>query len=195
MPLVDLHAQPYDAVVPREVRAFLREANRRIERSRSPGRIPGFVPSDFEGAYNVLQRLAASGLARGNLLCEWGSGFGIVACLAAMLEFDASGIEIERELVREARRLAADFELPVEFVCGSFIPPGHDTDAEFAWLSTDTARDMDLAPADLDVVFAYPWPDEEQFIRELFERHCAAGAVLVTHHGGEAFQMCRKTAG
>ena len=114
-----------------------------------------------------------------------------------MLEFDASGVEIERELVgRGPPTQAADFELPVEFVCGSFIPPGHRTDADvFAWLSTDTSGDMDLGPDDLDIVFAYPWPDEEHFIRDLFERHCAAGAVLVTHHGGEAFRMCRKTAG
>jgi hypothetical protein len=195
MPLADLNVPPYDAEVPREVRSFLREAGRRIERFHRPGRIPGFVPCDFEGAYNVLQRLADSGLARGNLLCEWGSGFGIVTCLAAMLEFDASGVEIERELVGEARRLAAHFELPVEFVCGSFIPPGHPAEADdFAWLSTDAAGEMDLAPDDLDVVFAYPWPDEEHFIRDLFERHCAAGAVLVTYHGGEAFRMCRKTA-
>ena len=54
---------------------------------------------------------------------------------------------------------------------------------------------MDLAPDDLDVVFAYPWPDEEHFIRDLFERHCAAGAVLVTYHGGEAFRMCRRRRG
>ena len=195
MPLVDLSVPPYDAIVPREVRAFLREANRRIERFQ--GKIPGFVPCDFEGAYNVLKTLAASGVAPGNLLCEWGSGFGVVACLAAMLEFDASGIEIERELVGSARRLAAAFELPVEFVCGSFIPPGHAAEErdEFAWLSLDTSGDMDLAPDDLDVVFAYPWPDEERFIRDLFERHCAEGAVLVTYHGGEAFRMRRKTAG
>jgi hypothetical protein len=188
---------PYDAIVPREVRAFLRDANRRIERFRSPGRFPGFVPCDFEGAYNVLRGLPASGLAPGNLLCEWGSGFGIVACLAAMLEFDASGVEVEWELVGEARRLAGDFELPVEFVCGSFIPPGHAAEPtdEFAWLSMDTSGDMDLAPDDLDVVFAYPWPDEERFIRDLFDRHCAVGAVLVTYHGGESFRVRRKTAG
>ena len=143
MALVNL-TLTWDTALPADVRAFLREADRRIERFQRDCHVPGFVPSDFAGAYGVLHSLAESGLARGNLFCEWGSGFGVIACLAAMLDFDAHGIEIESELVDSARRLAADFDLPVEFVCGSFIPRGSgvgrgSTD-EFAWLATDVSR-------------------------------------------------------
>src|SRR5262245_50345847 len=83
-----------------------------------------FVPSDHLCAFGALQALAESALAPGGRFCEWGSGFGVVTCLAAMIGFDACGIEIEPELVDAARRLAEDFELSAEFVCGSFIPRG-----------------------------------------------------------------------
>src|SRR5205807_1827137 len=108
-------------------------------------------------------------------------------------------IEIEGELVDAARQLAGDFGLPVQFVRGSFIPPGSDacvgTDDEFAWLTTTADRiedEMGLGPADFDVIFAFPWPDEEHVIPALFDRHAAPGAVLVTYHEGEDFRLRRK---
>src|SRR5262245_4793275 len=85
MPLVDLKLPASGAPLPRDVRAFLREAARRVERFQRSCRSPGFVPSDFESAYRILRPLASAGLASGQLFCEWGSGFGVVACLAAML--------------------------------------------------------------------------------------------------------------
>jgi hypothetical protein len=117
-----------------------------------------------------------------------------------MLDFDAHGIEIEGELVDEARRLAADFDLPVEFVRGSFIPEGSAAcfaaGEEFAWLTTRADRtedDMGLGPADFDVIFAFPWPDEAHVIPALFDRHAAAGSLLVTYHEGEDFRVRRKS--
>ncbi len=199
MPLVDLTLSINAAPLPRDVRAFLREADRRIERFQIERTIPGFVPSDFARAYGALRALAAGDVARGNLFCEWGSGFGVVACLAAMLDFDAYGIEIEDELVDAAQRLAEDFGLPVEFVCGSFIPRGGaaclDAGDEFAWLTTDEGNPLEelgLDPEDFDVVFAYPWPDEEDVVAALFERHAGAGALLVTYHEGENLYLRRK---
>src|SRR5262249_14444713 len=123
MPLVELNLLISGDAVPGDVRSFLREANRRIAQFQLHGRIPGFVPSDFERTYAVLRALAAD-RPHGNRFCEWGSGFGVVACLAAMLDFDTCGIEIEGELVDAAQQLAGDFGLPVEFIPGSFIPTG-----------------------------------------------------------------------
>jgi hypothetical protein len=79
MPLVDVNLLIGRTAVPSDVRRFLDEAERRIERFQLTGRVPGFVPSDFERAYAVLRDLAAADLAPGNLFCEWGSGFGVVA--------------------------------------------------------------------------------------------------------------------
>src|SRR5947207_2912054 len=99
MPLVNLKLSVGPVELPPEVRAFLREASRRIRRFQRDVRVPGFVPGDYRQIYRVLRDLAAADVAPGRLFCEWGSGFGVVTCLAAMLEFDAVGIEAERELV------------------------------------------------------------------------------------------------
>ncbi len=200
MPLVELNVPIEGAPLPPDVLAFLSEADRRIERFQREQHVPAFVPSDFVGAYAVLRAVSAGDVAAGNLFCEWGSGFGVVACLAAMLDFDVYGIEIERELVDAAQQLADDFDLPVEFICGSFIPEGSEgsvaTGHPFAWLTTEagsTLEDMGLDPADFDVIFAYPWPDEESVIGELFEQHAGAHALLVTYHGGENLRLRRKS--
>jgi len=199
MPLVELSLPADRAALPGDVRAFLREADRRIERFRRDRHIPGFVPSDFARAYGVLRALAEGDVTAGTLLCEWGSGFGVVTCLAAMLDFDACGIEIEGELVDAARQLADDFGLPAEFVRGSFIPPESEVCLAagdgFGWLTThagSTDEELGLGPADFDVIFAYPWPDEERVIGALFERHARPGAVLMTYHGCEDLRLRRK---
>ena len=197
MALVDLKLRIGRSGVPPEVRRLLRSAERRIDRFRQSARINGFVPSDFERAYEVLHALSTAPQTRGRLFCEWGSGFGVVACLAAMLEFDACGIEIEPELVAVAQQLADDFDLPVEFSQGSFIPraalPALARQG-FAWLAVEAdCRPAELGPDDFDVIFAYPWPDEEQLIADLFERFAAVGAILVTYHGSDDFRLRRKT--
>lgn len=201
MPLVDLELPPTDAAPPPEVRAFLREANDRIERYQMTSRTPAFVPSDHAGAYGVLRAVAAGNLAPGPRFCEWGSGFGVVASLAAMLDFDACGIEIDGDLVAAAQELADDFDVHVQFVRDSFIPPGGekyaDVSGTFAWLTTDAGGGEDelgLSADDFDVIFAYPWPDEEWVIEGLFDRYAAVGAVLVTYHGGDGFRARRKKA-
>jgi len=147
----------------------------------------------------VLRALADSTLPRGRQFCEWGSGFGVVACLAAMLEFDACGIEVEPLLVREARGLADEFGLVVEFALGSFVPPGAENRVHaagnYSWLTTDgdyAYEDLGLEPSDMDVVFVYPWPDEEAVTAELFNRYAGTGAVLATYHGGSDFRLRRK---
>jgi hypothetical protein len=195
MPLTDLQVSVGDVRVPGDVRLLLREADRRIRRFQRRAHVPGFVPSDFGRVYGVLRHLAVTDLAPGRLFCEWGSGFGVITCLAAMLDFDAFGIEIEEELVEAARRLADDFGLPAEFAHGSFLPADASADGEFAWLSTEGAdghAELGLGADDFGVIFAYPWPDEEGLTEHLFEQRAAAGAVLVTYHGGEDFRLRRK---
>jgi hypothetical protein len=185
--------------LPREARAFIREAARRIERFQRSSPVPGFVASDFAGAYRALRTVAATAATPGRLFCEWGSGFGVVAGLAALLEFDAFGIEAEGVLVDAARDLVGDFGLEAEFAHGSFVPGPADASrrpGDFAWLDTgwDGAyEELGLGPGDFGVVYAYPWPDEEDLTAALFRDHGGPGAVLVTHHGGGDFRLRRKT--
>jgi hypothetical protein len=199
MALVNLTLPRTAEPLPADVGRFIAEAERRIERFQDECRVPGFVPSDYAAAYALLRGLSFGSTARGRQFCEWGSGFGVVACLAAMVDFDACGIEVEGVLVEEARRLADDFALPVEFAHGSFIPRGAEdrvhTGGVYSWMTTegDYAYDeLGLEVRDLDVVFAYPWPDEEDITAELFDRYAGPGALLATYHGGADFRLRRK---
>ncbi|OWK35142.1 hypothetical protein [Fimbriiglobus ruber] len=199
MPLIDLSVPTDGAPPPADVRRFLREADRRIEDCLSSSRITGFVPSNYPGAYEILQSLISSSVIRGPLFCEWGSGYGVVTGLAAGLGYDAHGIEAEGELVDSARQLAEDFGLDTTFAHGSFVPRGGEervlTAGNYSWLITDADyayEDLGLDLADFDVVYAYPWPDEEDVTAQLFERYAGDGAVLLTFHGGTDFRLRRK---
>src|SRR5580698_7259621 len=196
MPLFELALPVTDDPLPSDVCRFLEEAEERIDEFQSNCRVPGFVPSDYTLAYRVLRGLAESPLPRGRQFCEWGSGFGVVTCLAAMLDFESCGIEIERPLVDQARSLADDFGLSVEFAQGSFVPPGAEdrihASGVYSWLTTDgdyAYEDLELNPSDMDLIFAYPWPDEEAITGELFEYYAGNDAVLVTYHGGSDFRL------
>src|SRR4051812_7156124 len=199
MPLEDLPLRAEGPGPPPEVRRFLCEARRRVDRFVWEHHLPAFVPSDFERTYAALADLGASGRPAGRWFCEWGSGFGVTACLAALLGFDAWGIEIEGELVAAARRLAGDFGLPAEFVRGSFIPARAGAFAAAArgcaWLAgageCGHGR-LGLAPDDFDVIFAYPWPDEQRLTAALFERYARPGALLLTYHEDGALRLRRK---
>ncbi|MCI0703688.1 MAG: hypothetical protein L0241_21635 [Planctomycetia bacterium] len=201
MPLVDLDVPILEEELPADAERLIREADRRIAEFQNERCLPAFVASDFVGAYRILRNLSEGVLIRGRRFCEWGSGFGVVTALAAMLEFEACGIEVEGILVEEARRLADDFGLPVEFAHGSFVPPGAEervyARGTYSWLTTegDYAYDeLGLEPADMDVIFAYPWPDEEAVVGVLFEHYAGPGAVLATFHGGSDFRLRRKVA-
>jgi hypothetical protein len=142
--------------------------------------------------------LAEAGLAPGDRFCEWGSGLGVVCCLAEMAGFRACGVEARGRLVRQARRLAADFDLAAEFARGSFVPAGEGgllEGQEFAWLSRGGRcghEALGADPDEFDLIYAYPWPDEERLIGEIFESRARPGALLLTYHGGSGMRLRRK---
>ncbi|MHC4731329.1 MAG: methyltransferase domain-containing protein [Planctomycetota bacterium] len=203
MPLVDVELpQPRAAELPARIGALIRESDRRTRRFLARRAVSGFVASDFERVGRALQAVREANLGPGGACCEWGSGFGVVALMAACLDFQACGIEINADLVDEATALANEFQLDVEFACGTYVPQGGEdlTDAceEFDWLSAGGACGYDalgVDPADFDLIFAYPWPGEEQVIDDLFERYGAVSALLLTYHGGrEDVRLRRKVA-
>ena len=206
MPLVDIKLSINRSDLPSDVRAFLREAYLRVGQfvRNNPIRVSGFAPSGFATVYQSLRAIVEAKLAPANSFCEWGSGFGVAASLAAMLKFRAYGIEIERGLVDASKRLADNFGLPVEFVHGSFIPPGGgayadeacaNSDAESFGLVTNADNaycELGLDPDGFGIVFAYPWPGEEHMIENLFAHHAAEGALLLTYNQYDSMRLRRK---
>jgi hypothetical protein len=203
MSLIDLDIELVDEILTESIQELIAEAHRRIDRflmRRAKEPVAGFVASDFELAHSALKTTSRLELATGRKFCEWGSGFGVVATMASLLGFDACGIEVDEELVNEARSLAEDFGADVEFVQGSLIPEGAevalDANEDFHWLDStaDGAYDeLQLEVDDFDIVYAYPWPGEEQVIEQIFDRHAAVGAILITFHGSADLRMLRKT--
>ncbi len=187
MSLVDVQLPINQMPLPRDVRQFLKVANRRVERFSREHNEPGFIPSDYPCVYRALQALMYSEMATGNLFCEWGSGLGIVCCLASMLGFDTVGIENVEELVEEAEKLAERFEVPVEYIQDSFIPPDAPVlqDDLYPWLDASAGEleeRMDLSIEDFNVIYVYPWPDEEQIVADLFDHYASEGTFLLTYH-------------
>lgn len=201
MRLNEIELQVSRAAIPDFVAALLADAQVRLQQydAKFQASIPAFVPSDFEQVYRALEWIETAQLAPGHHFLEWGSGIGIVACLAAELGFDAIGIEIEPALVEIAESFAADHDVDVEFACGSYVPRGAepfvDTVGEVTWLRTDRPdayADLDLEPEDFDLIYAYPWPGEEQVIFDLFANCASVGALLLTYHSQDGLRLQRK---
>ncbi|MEQ8763606.1 MAG: hypothetical protein RL885_06755 [Planctomycetota bacterium] len=190
-----------DEPLPSDVSSFLVEADSRIRtflRSSPANSVPAFHPSDHVTAYRALCRLDRLGYSI-DPLCEWGCGFGVVTGLGAKLGVDAYGIEIEPELVGEAQQLLLDFEIVAEIIEGSFIPRSYGdmenwSDPDFNTIQdgTDAYDDLGLEIRDFDLVYAYPWPGEEEMYFELFERYGAPGSILLMYHGVEEMLAFRK---
>jgi SAM-dependent methyltransferase len=133
----------------------------------------GYVSAEFSAVLESLIRLKH----RTNTFLEWGSGLGVVAQMAARLGYEAYGIEAEPLLVDLARELAAEFDNPVEFVSGSFVPDKFEWQPELGQESERTVLNLPDAYAELgfelrdfDLVYAYPWPTEHELLKGIM-RH------------------------
>ena len=146
---------------------------RRHARGRNSRRL---CPAISNSSIARSREFDAANLATGRRFIEWGSGIGVVTCLAACVGFDAVGIEIEPKLVDIAeaarrRHMASTSNSPAAASCPHGVEPRVDWADDVAWLSTtgpDGYEELELEPDDFDVVFAYPWPGEEQVIFDLF---------------------------
>ena len=169
---------------------------------------PRFVPSVPERVFAVLEEVTRRNLPPNRVFCEWGSGFGTATCLASLLGYEAYGLEIEEELVRLSRAIARRLGIPVEILCTSLFPEGYEAYAGVdgaalvtpASLSDHNDEDrgplrydgMAIAIADIGVFFAYPWPEEQALMQQLFEAVALEGAMLVVYHTDQDIRVFRK---
>ena len=91
-----------------------------FERTRGDAFHP-FVPAD----YDAVRAALFAHRAPGRRWLEWGSASGTLTVMAALLGFDACGIELDAALVDAARALAARHGAAARFATGSFLPAGY----------------------------------------------------------------------
>jgi len=173
---------------------------------------PRFVPSVPERVWAVLAEVTTRQLPPTRVFCEWGSGFGTATCLAALLGYEAYGLEIDKELAQLSRAIARRLGIPVTMLCTSFLPAGYEasagvngaalvTPASVRGHDTTEARGplcyagMAIAIADIGLFFAYPWPEERALMQELFEAVAREGAILVVYHTDTDIRVLRKVEG
>jgi predicted O-methyltransferase YrrM len=150
-----------------------------------------FVPCDHRDAYEALLPLCS----RTTSFLEFGSAAGVVTIMADLLGMEAYGIEIEPWLVQRSAELATRFHSGATFAEGSFVPPEYQKEIEH--LASDRITPTDGAAAfdelgleltDFDLVFAYPWPGEEEWLFELMRRHARPDAILLTYDAQEGYR-------
>lgn len=151
-----------------------------------------FIPCDHRESYETLRKLRA----RAATFLEFGSAAGIVTIVADLLGFEAYGIEIEPWLVNRSEEIAERFGSGAVFAEGTFVPDAFQDEVEL--LSGDfltptngacALDELDLELSDFDLIFAYPWPGEEDWLGELMRRHARSGSLLLTYDVAEGFRV------
>ncbi|MCP3914017.1 MAG: hypothetical protein GY711_00495 [bacterium] len=181
------------AITPATLARLMAEGDRTWEEFRSrENRYHLFIPSDHASAYDLLRLLSD----RASTFVELGSGGGVVTVMADLLGYDAYGIELEPWLVERSIELAEEFESNASFVEGSFVPPSYQEEIEHQSRDhfTPTAGacaydELGLELDDFDLIFAYPWPGEEDWLDELVQRYARPEAFLLVYDSSGGFRL------
>ncbi|HEV2146331.1 MAG TPA: hypothetical protein VGR37_02850 [Longimicrobiaceae bacterium] len=153
-----------------------------------------FVAADYERVLQALLPLRAPGLR----FLEWGSATGVITIMADLLGFEAYGIELDPELVRIARDLAARFDSGARFAAGSFLPMGYEWrpgsgDSRLGTIGEGASGYLELMRPleDFDVVYGFPWHGEEAMMHDVMRRYGGRGALLLLNDGTEGVRAYR----
>lgn len=196
MPLEELQIELSTGPLPDDIAHFLAVADKHCDAIFESGankKMPAFVPADYERIYRAIDAVQREGSILGNRFVEWGSGLGTATCLAALLGFEAIGIEIQAELVKRAKVLADEFDLSPEFLEMSYLPEGYD------FQNTQGARELSMPSRarrhgamyedveweleEVDLFYIYPWPGEQEAALQLFDAVASDGAYLICYYG------------
>ncbi|NNM28247.1 MAG: hypothetical protein HKO57_01895, partial [Akkermansiaceae bacterium] len=159
-------------------------------------RYPRYLPSNPAIIYAAIVSLKKSGYLRGDVFCEWGCGFGIAAGIASLLGMKAYGIEVEEELVERAVRMAKELDVAVEILHTDYLPDGFEESEGVGGkdlIAPDAGRTRGatalppeyegLDPDEVDLIFVYPWPGQEEMMMDLFAAVASHDAVLLIYLG------------
>ena len=143
------------------------------------GGIPQFVPADGRTTWQLLNSVVTQTLPQRPLtFCEWGSGIGLVTLLASLMGMSATGIEIEEDLIDTARDFSQQFAIPATFIHGSIYPKDNPVPL--------------IDYEEVDLFFAYPWPNQIAPMIDLFQKVASTGSVLVVYHGGRNYRVLQQ---
>ena len=205
-----LQQLPYEAEspqIPEPFAALIRSADQLWEdfwARQQNKRYPRYIASEPAQVFAALRYVREQGLAQGDSFVEWGSGFGVASHLAAMLGFEATGIELETGLVTIAESLGALHETDAQFLSCSYIPEGFISydhiggsdivpDDSFGYESeAPRYPDMEVTLEEIDLFFVYPWPGEQEMMLKLFEAVAGEGALLIAYFGDKDIGIYRK---
>lgn len=180
MSVIPLDLEINAARIPRHIEVLLQETSEAMACWEGDRQNHSFVPADYILVYDALCELRPRMPAKPRFL-EWGSGLGIVTMLASALGWQAEGIEIQPGLVAESQYYAKIFDLPICIRQGSFFPEDHNVIEHLAEICGKS-----------DLIYVYPWPDQEIKIFDLFNRLAKLGCLLLAYYGIEDIRVFQK---
>lgn len=162
----------------------------------SPSRVPTLTISDHAIAWSHLKLIESliptissqTSEPKTPEFIEWGSGLGAVSLLASHLGWNATGIDIEPNLVKAANEHARKYDFDVQFHIASYKPEGFD-DNSIADVQLSTEHGFGLF--DFDIIYGYFWPAECDSTRNFFFRHAEPATLFMLYKGGTQFEMYR----
>ncbi len=185
-----------------EIARFIKSADRMMEEyddANEYRKRPNFVHCDPQLFYATIRYATDLNLPLGRVFCEWGSGFGMSTCIAALLGYEAYGIELDPEVVKLSRKLAQSQDINATILETSYFPngfssyPGSGDDElivppEYSRIHGEVRHmpryeGMACDTDEIDLFFVYPWPKEHEMFQDLFNAVAGDGAVLIAYYG------------
>ncbi|MFN3192205.1 MAG: hypothetical protein ACE361_16960 [Aureliella sp.] len=209
MPIRAIHIDWDDSILlPPAIDEWISMAGESIQAfwdSRKEKMLKGWVECDYRLVAQALLQLSPSHasshacVVSGPFL-EWGSGFAVVAGIAAKMGMEATGIESEAFLHRAALRLHQRESLDTELIHGNFLPnaakelaEASDPVVSLAVSANEAYSQLGRSLSEYRTVFVYAWPGEEHFLKAVFERYAGANTILLLYRGPYHLEIYRKT--
>lgn len=175
-----------------EFRSLWSEAGKLWDSHENTPAFERYVSADYEAVFHSLLDLQG----RMATFVEWGSGLGVVAIMASRMGFEAYGIEAEPELVDHSKRLAMKYGPQTRFAQGSFIPdeyelsPAAGDDVMRTIIDLPSGyEDLDMRLRDFDLIYSYPWPDENTLCQNILRQCARHDASFLSYAASEGMSL------
>lgn len=150
------------------------------------------VHADYRRVAAALRKLRP----RAEKFLEWGSGVGTISIMADLLGYEAFGIERNARMLARAEDMAERFHSQATFIQGSYVPSELQDDLQYQSADFLTTTEGDPAYeemgeelADFDLVYAFPWPGEEELHMEIMRRSAREDALLLLYASTDGLHL------